>query len=604
MLVWAPASLAQLPNPVPSTSGQSSLPQGVERIGYFETAPVYLDSQLLFRVTAATVVDRQNPGEQVPVETRAQIIENNLKQVITPQQSTNRQSFPLYEAVLGGTAYDPDTLVVEVAELNNQPILMVRDQNHVQPRALLTVTDLDARYQAMPLEDLATRWQDTVQTALVEALHRRQPAVVKQRVKWAIAIVLAMMGGSLMLMLWQRFLHRRHRYLGARHAAEQQAQRSQRPDDPLPPSRQAEDRMAYRQQFVEGVRSQINLERRLALISLLQWLSVWGQGLIWLAGILWIHSLLPRTLPLFNNLSTQLPSLMVIWFLVGLMNRIGNIAINRFAKAWEENQFLLLEDDQRRSLRIPTIVRSVKGFKTFAVYIVGLGWALNTLGVSLSSVITLSAVLALAISFASQSLVKDLVNGFLILLEDQYAIGDWITIGTAAGLVENLNLRVTQLRDMGGQLITIPNSQITQVENWTRTWSRVDFTITVAYDTDVEKALEVVSTVANDLYYSPEWGTKLLEPPDLLGVDSVSHEGMTIRVWIVTKPMQQFPVRREMNRRVRLALETHNIEVGIPQQILWHRQVWEKGHISSIRELIQRPMTETEPDAGTSDASY
>jgi small conductance mechanosensitive channel len=90
----------------------------------------------------------------------------------------------------------------------------------------------------------------------------------------------------------------------------------------------------------------------------------------------------------------------------------------------------------------------------------------------------------LAISFGSQSLVKDLVNGFLILAEDQFAIGDVIDVGSAAGLVENLNLRVTQLRSSDGELVTIPNSAITQVKNLTRSWSRVAFSIDVAYQTD------------------------------------------------------------------------------------------------------------------------
>ncbi|MBD0270016.1 MAG: mechanosensitive ion channel family protein, partial [Cyanobacteria bacterium Co-bin8] len=233
------------------------------------------------------------------------------------------------------------------------------------------------------------------------------------------------------------------------------------------------------------------------------------------------------------------------------------------------NHFLL-EDDQRRSLRIPTIVRSLKGCKTTAVYLLGLGWALNVLGVSLSSVLTLSAILALAISFASQSLVKDLVNGFLILLEDQYAIGDYVTLCQVSGLVENLNLRITQLRDVEGRLITVPNSQITLVENWTRIWSRVDFSVAVAYDTDLKKALSLIETVAQALFTDPVWGSKLLEPPQVLGIDQASHEGLVIRVWLITKPMKQFDVRREMTRRVWLALEEAQIEVGKPQQVMWH----------------------------------
>ena len=109
----------------------------------------------------------------------------------------------------------------------------------------------------------------------------------------------------------------------------------------------------------------------------------------------------------------------------------------------------------------------------------GIGWGLSVLGVPTSSVLTFGAVAALALSLAAQGLIKDLVNGFLILCEDQYAIGDWIAVGDADGLVENMNLRITQIRTTEGRLITIPNSLISQVENLTRSWSRVDFRVSV-----------------------------------------------------------------------------------------------------------------------------
>lgn len=140
----------------------------------------------------------------------------------------------------------------------------------------------------------------------------------------------------------------------------------------------------------------------------------------------------------------------------------------------------------------------------------------------------------------------------VILAEDQFAIGDVIDTGTASGLVENLNLRVTQVRSVDGELITIPNSNITQVKNLTRNWSRVAFSINVAYQTNPDEALAVLRDVAQKLYEDPDWHDKILAEPKVLGIDSVSHTGITITTWIQTEPAQQWMVGREFRLRYKL----------------------------------------------------
>jgi small-conductance mechanosensitive channel len=154
------------------------------------------------------------------------------------------------------------------------------------------------------------------------------------------------------------------------------------------------------------------------------------------------------------------------------------------------------------------------------------------------------------------------------LAEDQFAIGDVIDTGSAAGLVENLNLRVTQLRSGDGELVTIPNSGITQVRNLTRSWSRVNFSIDVAYHTAPEKALAVLKEVARSFYDDPAWQDKMLVPPDVLGIDGISHQGITITTWIQTAPAQQWAVGREFRFRVCQALAEQGIEIGTPTYAL------------------------------------
>jgi small conductance mechanosensitive channel len=309
------------------------------------------------------------------------------------------------------------------------------------------------------------------------------------------------------------------------------------------------------------------IDRRLDIASILSWTDASLLTLTWLGGTLWIMSLFPSTASLAQRFWTQLLYLVLIWFFAGLLDRLGNVLMARIADAWKR---LLIrhEDASRQTLRIPTIVRAVEGFKALLIYLVATGLSLNLLGLPSASVLTVGALLALALSFAAQSLVKDLTTGFLILTEDQFAIGDVVTIGAMSGIVENLNLRITQVRDDRGRLITIPNSQITVVENATRTWSRVDFTIDIASDTDVERALKVLVDVSNSLYTDPEWYARIVEPPSVLGVEAISPNGITLRLWVVTAPAQQYAVRRELNRRVLQAFNAQKITLGIPQQVV------------------------------------
>jgi small conductance mechanosensitive channel len=200
-------------------------------------------------------------------------------------------------------------------------------------------------------------------------------------------------------------------------------------------------------------------------------------------------------------------------------------------------------------------------------------WALQWLNLIPGSVLALGTAIALVLSFAAQSLVRDLVNGFMILLEDQFRIGDFIRIGANAGLqevsglVENLNLRITQIRSTEGNLITFANSSIVQVENMSRTWARADFYIEVAYETDVNQALAIIRDTTDKMAQDPEWHSLIIDTHELLGVEQLSHTGIMIRLWIKTAPLQQWNVARELRRRLKMAFDQSDIHIGIPQQI-------------------------------------
>jgi small conductance mechanosensitive channel len=524
------------------------LPPGVHRVGNVETASVVFENQTLFTVTGPVIRNRQDPGNLTPVDVRVAQIEGNLQQVLSVDRDRSVSLFGAYD-----TFYDPLTFRVAVTKVDDQPVLIAGDREHPNDLTLLTVTAQDARYNAMDSEDLAQRWQRQLENMLVQALNSRQPQLV-----WRHVVLVPRLIGALILLsivLWFGW-----RYLRARRATLTLV------TVPLNELERA------------------RIERRLEINSVFMWITACSLVAVWLGGLVWILSLFPATAVAAESVWTQLLRLVLIWFLAGLLDRLANAFINHFAAAWTKSPFLLREDRSRRPLRVPTIVRVVEGFKAVVIYLVAVGISFDVLGFSTVSVLTIGAAVALAASLAAQGIIKDLTNGFLILAEDQYAIGDVIMVGTLGGVVENLTLRVTQLRNDSGRLITIPNSQIAVVENLTRTWSRIDFTVDVAYDSDLDRAIEVISGVARELYGDPKWSPLIVELPEVLGVESFSQAGLAIRVWIVTLPLQQYPVGREFNRRVYLALREHDIRIGMPQQI--------------VRTEVSTPEAAAEPEAG------
>jgi moderate conductance mechanosensitive channel len=556
--------VAQLPMPsFPATlDAITKPPSGVQRYGAIEVAPVMLDEQELFKVASPTVLDRKNPGQQIPVEVRANQIEANLKRVFVQDQPQEIQQKRGYS-----TRFDPKTLQVFLAKMRGETVIAAIDNYRTQRLALLTVTNLDADYYGLSIEDLSKQWRTIVGTGLAAKLQDRLPEKSGKRIEAAISAGLLTLCASLLLWLIQRSLGRLDKKLRAQQTTEQQTSLA---IEQTPPASHLNAAVQPKKQLEFG-RSPLVLSRR-HWINIFRWLLGWGQVAVWLLGLAAILRSFPQTNRLSATLLDIPASLLLIWFLMVLANWIGEILIDRFALAWETDQFRAFQifefdDLQRKSLRISTAITALQGLKTFVVWTIGGALALQVFGIPIGSVLAGGALVAFGVSLAFQNLIKDLINGCLILWEDQYGLGDTVSISGTTGLVEDMNLRITQIRDVEGRLITIPNSSIIKVENLTRTWSRVNFDLQIAYETDVDTAIAIVDEVAQALYAEPEWRDRILETPTVLGVENLSHTEMTIRTWIKTKPSEQWNIGREFRRRLRRALAKNNIRGSIPQQV-------------------------------------
>ncbi len=175
-----------------------------------------------------------------------------------------------------------------------------------------------------------------------------------------------------------------------------------------------------------------------------------------------------------------------------------------------------------------------------------------------------ASVVGVALGFGAQSLVKDLIAGFFIVMENQYRVGDVVNIAGIGGLVEDINLRRTILRDLDGVVHTIPNGEIKTASNMTKEYSRVNLNISVAYDTDLDKAIEVINRVCKDMAAEPQWAALIVKAPEVLRVDNLGDSGIDLKIVGDTKPIQQWTVMGEIRKRVKKAFDEAGIEIPWP----------------------------------------
>lgn len=293
------------------------------------------------------------------------------------------------------------------------------------------------------------------------------------------------------------------------------------------------------------------------------------RSVIWIGGSLYTLDLFPQTriVPFLLIAALRIPfRISLVALFTYFLIRLTYLLIAKLSAAAISSQSVALNVNQRGKLRINTTRRILRSTITVIWTITGILLAFWVNGVNLAPILTGAGILGLGLSLASQNLIKDAINGFIIIWDDRYAVGDIVDIGSVSGLVENINLRITQLRDSEGRLITVPNSAVEIVANRSSQWSRADLTIPVAYQTDIDRALDVINQVAILMTQNPDWQSRIWEFPNILGVEKFSDRGILIRVWIKTEPLKQWEVAREFRRRVKIAFDQAGIPIPVPQQ--------------------------------------
>jgi moderate conductance mechanosensitive channel len=253
-------------------------------------------------------------------------------------------------------------------------------------------------------------------------------------------------------------------------------------------------------------------------------------------------------------------NVLVILILMMIALRISKMLSTR---VW--NLFQKRKGDLEFQKRADTLSAVIRNALNFTIVSVSLVMILGELRINIGPVIATAGIVGLAVGFGAQTLVQDVISGFFILLEEQVRVGDVVEIAGKSGLVEKVDLRMTTLRDMSGNVHYVRHGKIDVVTNMTKDYSNSVYDIPVAYHTDIDRVLEVIRNVDRDLCNDPGFKDDILNPIEVLGVDRFAESAIFIKARTKTKPIKQWRVAREFNRRLKKAFDEEKIEMPFQQ---------------------------------------
>lgn len=334
-------------------------------------------------------------------------------------------------------------------------------------------------------------------------------------------------------------------------------------------------RRAIRRAFGESVVPDPTSLRRL----IIEWTGYAFKTLVWFLYFSFVAYLLPQTRERFETsgkrlerLQEHLTELLIDRGINILVTVVVTVFLMRFASALIKTVFALLErgasarSETATHRRLMTLSAIFRGAVQTVIGFIGLLTLLQQMKVNITPILASAGVVGIAVGFGAQSLIRDLFGGLMILLEDQYSVGDTVKIGETSGTVEQLTLRVTRVRGLDGALTFIPNGTISTVSNLSKDWSRAVLDIEIDYEEDPDKAMNVVLETARGLWQ--EKPDDITEEPAMLGIDKLSAGVVTLRLMVRTRPTLQFEIARELRRRIKLAYDERGIKTPLAKQQL------------------------------------
>jgi small-conductance mechanosensitive channel len=246
--------------------------------------------------------------------------------------------------------------------------------------------------------------------------------------------------------------------------------------------------------------------------------------------------------------------------------RFGLIKFEHVLLTWRER-----EDKERiaNEKRVKTLTGMLRTICLTLVWVIGIVMSLDQIGLDITPILAGAGIVGLAVGFGAQNLVRDIINGFFMILENQIRVGDVGVVNGTGGLVEAISFRTITLRDQSGTVHIFPNGTVTTLANMTKDWSAYVMDIGVAYKEDTDRVVDVMREVGENLRNDQQFGRKMLEPIEILGVDAFGESEVVIKARIKTLPIEQWSVGREYRRRLKKAFDREKIEIPFPHRTLY-----------------------------------
>ena len=251
------------------------------------------------------------------------------------------------------------------------------------------------------------------------------------------------------------------------------------------------------------------------------------------------------------------------------------------------------ENDDKNRLaaekRVKTLIGLLLTICLTLVWVIAVVMGLDQIGLDITPIIASAGIVGLAVGFGAQNLVRDVINGFFIILENQVRIGDVAVVNGTGGLVEAISFRTITLRDQAGTVHIFPDGTVTTLSNMTKDWSAYVMNIGVAYKEDTDRVTAIMREVGKDLQQDEQLGRKILEPIEILGVDAFGESEVVIKARIKTLPIEQWGVGREYRRRLKKAFDQNGIEIPFPHRTLYMGEASPPLVVKNMLPAAERP---------------
>lgn len=225
-------------------------------------------------------------------------------------------------------------------------------------------------------------------------------------------------------------------------------------------------------------------------------------------------------------------------------------------------------DPKSEKKREDTLIKVTHGLVRVMTWIVGVMMIISEFGVDIGPLLAAAGVVGIAVGFGGQYLIRDLIAGLFIILENQYRVGDVIKVGDKSGTVENINLRLTTIRNIDGIVHHIPNGQINTASNFTKNFSRINIDVGVGYNSDIEKVEKIVNKIGEDMMSEEEWSPMILKAPKFTRITDFADSAIIIKILGDTLPGKQWSVAGEVRKRIKIAFDKEGIEIPFPQRVV------------------------------------